>query len=94
MHLVLGGTCNTIRSLAREFKTRYEPCEGRILCDGGEILKEVYILPRNALARVRENRVIFLTIRQYNYIKKLIVQLFITLIILNKIWRILSFFSS
>lgn len=51
---VLGGACNTIRSLARGFKTRYERCEGRTLY-GGESLKEAYILPRNACERSRKS---------------------------------------
>lgn len=38
---VLGGACNSICSLARGFKTKYERCEGRTLHDDGGILKDV-----------------------------------------------------
>lgn len=63
VHPVLGGACNAIRSLVRRFKTRYERYEERTLYDSGEILKEAYILPRNACERLRESNDFTITIR-------------------------------
>lgn len=42
---VLGGACNSIRSLARGFKTKYERCEERTLHEDGGILKGAYSAP-------------------------------------------------
>lgn len=42
---VLGGACNSICSLARGFKTKYERCEGRTFHDDGGILKGAYSGP-------------------------------------------------
>lgn len=62
---VLGGACNSICSLARGFKTKYERCEP--FTTVGSLRARIMVLPRDACERSEKNRRMTLPGRTWFY---------------------------